>query len=297
VAGVEPRELKVGASDGRSLAVQVAGPEGGDVVFQHSGTPGAGPLYEPLLEEGAKRGLRHVSYDRPGYADSDRLPGRSVADCAADVTAIADALGIERFYTTGQSGGGPHALACAALLPDRVWSAATTAGAAPYDVEGFDWKAGMAQDNVDEFEACMAGDAELEAFLERWVERLDSVTGDDVLAALGDLISEPDRRVLTGAYAEHAARSLRESIRNGIWGWFDDDKGFFGDWGFDLGAIEVPVTIWQGGEDRMVPFPHGQWLADHVSGAKSRLLPAEGHLSLGIGSYGDVLDDLIASRR
>lgn len=288
--------LEVVTADGRKLAVEIAGPEDGEVVLFHTGTPSAGSLFEPLLEAGAERGLRHVSYSRPGYGDSDRQPGRTIADCARDVAAIADALGVERFYTTGHSGGGPHALACAALLPDRVNSAATTAGVAPFDAEGLDWLAGMGQENLDEFAAQQAGDSELQAFLETSAEEFGSLTGDQVLAALGDLISDADRAVLTGAFAEHEAAALREALRNGIWGWFDDDKAFFADWGFDLGEIETPVTIWQGEEDRMVPFAHGKWLAAHVSGAKARLLPGEGHLSLEVGSYGDVLDDLIASR-
>ena len=103
-------------------------------------------MYAPLVELGAERGLRHVVYLRPGYGDSERCPGRAVADCAADTAAIADWLGVERFYTAGRSGGGPHALACAALLPDRVIAAATIAGVAPEDAEGLDWLAGMGQE-------------------------------------------------------------------------------------------------------------------------------------------------------
>jgi pimeloyl-ACP methyl ester carboxylesterase len=273
---VKRASLGVVTPDGRRLAVEVAGPEDGDVVVYHTGTPGAGSLYTPLLEAGAERGLRHVSYARPGYGGSDRQPGRTIADCAHDVAAIADALGVERFYTTGHSGGGPHALACAAMLPDRVSSAATTAGVAPFDAEGLDWLAGMGQENLDEFAAQEAGDSQLQAFLERSAEEFGSLSGDQVIAALGDLISE--------------------ALRNGIWGWFDDDKATVADWGFDLAGIEAPVTIWQGEEDRMVPFAHGKWLADHVSGAKARLLAGEGHLSLEVGSYGAVLDDLVASR-
>lgn len=288
--------LDVRTPDGRRLAVEVAGPQDGDVVVFHTGTPSAGSLFAPLLEAGAERGLRHVSYSRPGYGDSDRQPGRTIADCAHDVAAIADALGVERFYTTGHSGGGPHALACAALLPDRVNSAATTAGVAPFDAEGLDWLAGMGQENLDEFAAQQAGDSELQAFLEGSAEEFRSLTGEQVLAALGDLISEGDRAVLTGEFAEHIAASLRGALRTSIWGWFDDDKATCDEWGFDLGEIDVPVTIWQGEEDRMVPFAHGKWLAAHVSGAKARLLAGEGHLSLEVGSYGDVLDDLVASR-
>jgi len=140
-----------------------------------------------------------------------------------------------------------------------------------------------------------AGDDELRTYLEKEAEDLASVTPDGVLAALGDLVSEADRLIVTGRFADFMAPHLRESLRTGIWGWFDDDKSA-GSWGFDLAAIEVPVTIWHGSEDRMVPFAHGKWLAEHVSGARSRLLPGEGHLSLLIGAYGEVLDDLIASR-
>jgi pimeloyl-ACP methyl ester carboxylesterase len=295
VAAVQRNSVDVQTADGRSLQVVVAGPEDGDVVVHHTGTPGAGSLYKSLLEAGAERGLRHVSYCRPGYAGSDRQPGRSIADCAADTAAIADALGIERFYVTGQSGGGPHSLACAALLPERVRSAASTAGVAPYDAEGLDWLAGMGQENLDEMAAVEAGDAELQAFLENEAETYGSVTADEVLEALGDLVSEPDKAVINGDVAEHMVKSLRASLSTGIWGWFDDDKAHSKPWGFDIDLIEVPVTIWQGGDDRMVPAAHGRWLAEHVPGAQPRLLEPEGHLSLNLGHYGDVLDQLISS--
>jgi pimeloyl-ACP methyl ester carboxylesterase len=282
--------------DGRKLAVEVAGPEEGDVVLFHTGTPSAGSLFAPLIEAGAERGLRHVSYARPGYSGSDRDAGRTVGACAADVAAIADALEVERFYTTGQSGGGPHSLACAALLGDRVYAAAVTASIAPLDAEGLDWTDGMGQENLDEFAAMQAGDAELQAYLEGEAQVFRSLTPEGVLDGLGDLVSDADRAVLTGAYAEYVAASMRESLRTGIWGWFDDDKAALFDWGFDLGPIDVPVTVWHGQDDRFVPFAHGQWLAGHVSGASARLLSGEGHLSLLLGSYGEVLDTLIASR-
>jgi pimeloyl-ACP methyl ester carboxylesterase len=293
---VERTEIEVKSPDGRRLVAEVAGPEQGDAVVYHTGTPGYRRLYEPLVRAGAERGLRHVSYSRPGYAESDRQPGRTVGDCAADVAAIADAMGIERFYVTGQSGGGPHSLACAALLGDRVWSASTTAGVAPYDAEGLDWLAGMGQENLDEFAAQEAGEAELIAFLEDQVAQFGSLGGEEVLAALGDLIADADKAVLTGEFAEHIAWSLQRALAGGIWGWFDDDKSVAADWGFDLGEIDVPVTIWQGDDDRMVPFAHGEWLAAHVAGAKARLLEGEGHLSLELAFHGAVLDDLIASR-
>ena len=293
---MEPSELKVQTPDGRSLAVRIAGPEDGDVVVYHTGTPSYRRLYPALVRAGEERGLRHLTYSRPGYAESDRQPGRTVADCVADVVAIVDQIGIERFYVTGQSGGGPHSLACAALLPDRVWSASSTAGVAPYDAEGLDWLAGMGQENLDEFAAQEAGDEELVAFLEEAAGQYGNLSGDQVLAALGDLIADADKAVLTGDFAEHQARGLHDALAGGIWGWFDDDKSVFADWGFDLREIEVPVTVWQGDDDRMVPFAHGKWLAEHVAGAKARLLEGEGHISLELACHGDVLDDLIASR-
>jgi pimeloyl-ACP methyl ester carboxylesterase len=293
---MERTGMEVQAPDGRKLAVEVAGPADGDVVLYHTGTPSAGSLFEPLLEAGAERGLRHVCYCRPGYAGSDRQPGRNVADCALDAATIADQLGIERFYTAGQSGGGPHALACGALLADRVLAVATTASAAPYGAEGLDWLGGMGKENVEEVAAYEEGEEALRVFIEAEAEKLRSVAADDILEALGDLVSAPDRAVLTGAFAESQAASLHTALSNGIWGWFDDDQAMLGDWGFDLGAIDVPVTIWQGEEDRMVPFAHGEWLAENVRGARAQLLAGEGHLSLRLGRYGEILDDLIASR-
>jgi pimeloyl-ACP methyl ester carboxylesterase len=116
--------------DGRRLDVELTGPDDGRALVFHNGTPGAGVVFAPLAQAGAERGLRHIAYSRPGYGQSDRRPGRTVADCVADVAAIADELGIERFFTVGWSGGGPHALACAALLPERTIAAATLASVA-----------------------------------------------------------------------------------------------------------------------------------------------------------------------
>jgi pimeloyl-ACP methyl ester carboxylesterase len=236
--------------------------------------------------------LRHLSYSRPGYGDSDRQPGRRVADCAADVAVIADALGIESFFTVGASGGGPHALACAALLSERVRAAATIASIAPCSAEGLNWLDGMGDENLAEFAAAEAGEDTLRAYLEGEVEDIDSLSGEEIWSVLGDLISEADRSVLAGEFAEYLAVSIQEAVRNGIWGWFDDDMAFIHDWGFDLGSIEVPVAIWQGDDDRFVPFSHGVWLAANVSGAKPYLKADEGHLSLALGAYGQVLDQL-----
>jgi pimeloyl-ACP methyl ester carboxylesterase len=296
VRAVEIERFELTASDGRTLEAIVAGPGDGTPVLMHHGTPGsANDLWPPHIERAEARGLRLLEYTRPGSAGSDRDAGRTVASCGADATAVADAVGAERFLTVGGSGGGPHALACAALLPDRVLAAATIAGVAPADAEDLDWLDGMGEENLEEFAAARAGLAELEAFMTRWASELRALTGPQVLESLGGLVSPPDAAVLTGAYADFAAAGIRHSLSTGIWGWFDDDLAILGDWGFDLGRIEVPVSIWQGREDRFVPPAHGEWLAGQVAGADAHLLDEHGHLSLSLALFGDILDELLRS--
>src|SRR5438132_2278312 len=151
------QRVEITGPPGRTLEVEVAGPQDGQPVLLHTGTPCAGRLFAPDVEAGADRGLRHVTYSRPGYGRSSRHAGRTVADCVTDVAAIADHLGVERFFTIGASGRGPHALACAALLPERVLAAATIGGVAPYQAEGLDWRAGLGEDNLEAFAAAQAG--------------------------------------------------------------------------------------------------------------------------------------------
>jgi pimeloyl-ACP methyl ester carboxylesterase len=211
-----------------------------------------------------------------------------------DVVAIADHLGIEQFFAVGMSGGGPHALACAALLGERVLAAATIGSVAPYGAEGLDWTDGMGEENLVEFAAAVAGAEELGAYLERMRGEMQGVTGADVQTSLAGLLSDVDRGVLSGEYAEHLAEAMRRALEPGIWGWFDDDIACLRDWGFGLAAITRPVTIWQGRQDLFVPFAHGEWLAARVPGARAQLLDDHGHLSIGLGRYGDVLDGLLA---
>jgi pimeloyl-ACP methyl ester carboxylesterase len=286
--------ISVTARDGRKLQAVVAGPADGELVLLHHGTPGSAiHIYPPYLELAEARGLRLAGYSRPGYGDSERHAGRTVADCAADAAAVADALGASEFMTVGGSGGGPHALACVALLSDRVNAAATIAGAAPTDAEGLDWLDGMAEENLEEFAAGGAGDDQLKEFINRYAGELREIEGDQILESLGSLVSPPDVAVLTGEYAEFAAGSMRESVRTGIWGWFDDDLAMLGDWGFDLGPILAPVSVWQGRQDRFVPPSHGEWLAANVGGARGHLLDEHGHLSLALAHFGAVLDELL----
>jgi len=281
-------------ADGRTLEYLVAGPEDGTPLVFHHGTPFAAIVFDPLVEAAARHGLRTVVYSRPGYAGSSPQPGRTVASAAEDTAALLDELGAERFVTVGWSGGGPHALACAALLPGRCVAAATLAGVAPFHAEGLDWLDGMGAENVDEFAAATAGAEPLTAYLSEQAAAMAHVQGPQIAAALGDLISEVDRKALTDAFAEYAAEAFRRSVSEGVAGWRDDDLAFIADWGFDLARIQTPVAIWQGAEDRMVPFAHGRWLASHVGGATERLRPAEGHLSLVVDGFGEMVGELAA---
>ncbi|HEY7145693.1 MAG TPA: alpha/beta hydrolase [Streptosporangiaceae bacterium] len=286
--------LAVTAPDGRTLDVLVSGPPDGLPLVLHSGTPSGLVAFGPMTRAAADRGLRTIRYARPGYGGSTAQPGRRVADAAPDVAAILDHLGAGEFVTAGWSGGGPHTLACAARMPGRCLAAATIAAVAPRDSEGLDWQAGMGQENIEEFAAAAAGETQVTAFIEAAAEYLREVTAGAVAAGLGDLASAADIAALTDDYAEYLAASLRASVRNGIAGWRDDDLAFVSGWGFtpeELGG-QVPVAIWQGDQDRMVPFTHGQWLAAHIPGARAHLLTGHGHLTLAKTMFPQILDDL-----
>jgi pimeloyl-ACP methyl ester carboxylesterase len=294
---MEVSSFAVGLSGGRSLEVSASGPDQGMPLVLHHGTPSERSQYPPFAEAAAARGLRLVTYSRPGYGGSSRQPGRVIADCAADTLAVVERFGAGRFYTAGWSGGGPHALACAALLGDRVRACATIAGVGPFGAAGLDFLEGMGRDNQEEFGAALAGPSELQGYLEHQGQVLAGVTGEQVAAALGDLVSPVDVDALTGDFAAYLATTFRQAMSTGIWGWFDDDLAFTRPWGFDLDEVEMPVVVWQGGQDRMVPFAHAQWLTTQLPGARPRLLPEEGHLSIAVASFGKILDDLLADDR
>ena len=268
-----------------------AGPARNGVLL-HMGTPCAGIPYEPMVAAVVSRGYRFVTYSRPGYGGSSRWAGRSVADCVEDVSAVVQHLGLDQVHVVGWSGGGPHALACAARLPSVVASAATLAGVAPSNADGLDWLDGMGEDNVREFSAALEGSDALVSYLGNAAEELRKSTGATIAEALGSLVTEVDRRALTGSLADFLADAIHGALADGVSGWQDDDLAFARDWGFSLHEIEVPVTVWQGRHDAMVPFDHGRWLADHIPTARPMLLEDEGHISL-VARFDDVVDDLV----
>ena len=244
------------------------------------GTPSSGRIYEPHAADAAAQGVRLVSWTRPGYAGSDPQPGRSVADFAADATTIADALGVDRFAVWGVSGGGPHALACAALLGERVAAAASLAGVAPFDADALDWLEGMGEDNLEEFGAVLEGREALEPLLRAHAAAFETVTGDGIREQWATLLSEADAEVATAELADFLVADIRTALASGVEGWVEDDLAFVAPWGFDLGALAVPVLVWQGEQDRFVPPSHGRWLAERIPGAEVRLTEEDGHLTL-----------------
>jgi pimeloyl-ACP methyl ester carboxylesterase len=278
---------------GRQLDVLMAGRGLPRTLVFHSGTPSAALPFPPLIEAAADSGVRLVTYSRPGYGESSPARGRSVADAAADTAAVLDVLGIGEFVTLGWSGGGPHALACAAGLPGRCRAAATLAGVAPHHADGLDWLAGMGPENVEEFTLATRGEQALTPYLEEAAAGLAGVTGAEVAKSLGGLVSPVDTASLTGELAEYLAAGFRRAVSTGIAGWRDDDLAFVRDWGFDLASIAVPVSVWQGDQDRMVPPSHGRWLARHVPNARDHFSPGEGHLSLA-GALDRIVADLAA---
>jgi pimeloyl-ACP methyl ester carboxylesterase len=279
--------------DGRDIDVLTTGPEDGFPLVIHEGTPAGLVVDSNTAAEAAQRGLRYVVAARPGYEGSTPRPGRRVADVADHVAAVLDALGVGEFVSMGMSGGGPHTLACAALLPGRCLAAASIAGVAPYEADGLDFLAGMGPENVTEFTLTLEGADALTPYLEKEAEPLRQITGEQITAALGGVISGADAGVITGEFADELAASIRAALREGVAGWRDDDLAFAADWGFSLDALAGRVAIWQGDQDLMVPFAHGQWLAAHIPGARVHLEPGAGHLTMVVTAIGRILDDLL----
>ncbi len=274
--------LDVPTPDGRTLEVITGGdPEGFPLVF-HGGSPSAAVPYAPLLDASREAGLRLITCSRPGYgASSPRTAAQGppcIADDVADTTTLLDHLGLDTFVTVGWSGGGPRALGCAALLPERCLAATSLAGVAPHQAHDLDWSAGMAAENVAEYAAARAGADAYTAYLTTAFLPVAGASVDDLSASMGDLFTDADRAALDPALTAWMVELFQHAAAQGIVGVRDDGLACVGDWGFDPARITVPTSIWQGDADAMVPFAHGQWLASHVPGARVHLLAGSGHL-------------------
>lgn len=271
-------EHRIEAPDGRTIAVAEWGDPNGLPFIVFHGTPGGriGWWEDPTIY--ARHGLRRLTFDRPGYGDSTRLAGRSVADIVPDVVAIADALGVGQFAAYGGSGGGPHVLACAALLPERVVRCIASVSIAPFGVDGLDWFAGMTEGNVIEFSAALEGEAPMREVAEREagiaVGRLKAGRADFFSDAYE--MAEADIALME-KHRVRAAAHLLNALAPGADGWVDDMLAFTRAWGFDVGDVRVPVYLQYGRDDTLVPVGHGDWLAAHMRTARVDVQDA-GHL-------------------
>jgi pimeloyl-ACP methyl ester carboxylesterase len=279
--------------DGRDLDAQVTGPDSGEVLVFLHGTPGAVTQMRGIQRAAHTRRLRLVTFSRPGYGSSSRLAGRRVADVVADVSALLDHVHAERCLVAGWSGGGPHALATAALRPDRVAGVLSIASVAPDGLADLDLTAGMGAENIEEFALAREGEDALRPMLEEAAVGLRQADATGLVGEMGTLLPDVDRAVLTDEVGEDMVAGFAEGLRTGVDGWLDDDLAFTRPWGFELSQLSVPVFVWQGSDDLMVPFAHGQWLARNVPGATSHLEQGQGHLSIGVGSIDRMLDELV----
>jgi pimeloyl-ACP methyl ester carboxylesterase len=269
--------------DGRTLAYATWGDPDGFPILSLHGTPGCRLNRWPNETVYSRAGAYWVTHDRAGYGRSDRHQGRCVADEAADVEALADELGFDRFGVSGGSGGGPHVLACAALLPDRVARGVCNVGVAPLGSPGLtedEWLAGMDPENVKEFRWAQAGEDVLMPALEQLQKEVEERVAVDPSSVLDDFeLSESDRAELARPEAMEIIReTASEQAVNGVGGWADDDLAFVEPWGFDVTAISAPVLIRYGLTDVLVPPAHGKWLAANVPGCIVEVEDMAGHM-------------------
>lgn len=281
-------ERFITVSDGRVLRIELGGEPRGKPVLMHHGTPGAGVLYGPHASDARDRGIRLIGYDRPGYGGSTAQPGRTVADCAADVRAIAGALDVDRLGVWGISGGGPHALACAALLPDLVVAVGSLAAVAPYGAPGLDYFTGMGKENVDDIKLTLADERAARAKAVDDRNRLLALSVEEMASAFPTLLSPVDAAVVTAGMAEYLWTSGQVGLASSDQGWWDDGMAQLKPWGFAFEVTRVPVQLWHGRHDRFVPFQHGEWLATRIPGVETHLTDEDGHLTLLQNRVGEV---------
>lgn len=272
-------QREVRTPDGRRLAVEVSGAPDGTAVFLLHGTPGSRSGPKPRNIVLYRLGVQLICYDRPGYGGSDRHEGRKVADAAWDVKVIADALGLDRFAVVGRSGGGPHALACAALIGEHVTRTAVLVGLAPADAPDLDWYGGMTESNVTEYNSA---DTDVTALAISLTTRATDTQQDpeSLVRFLRPSLSESDRRVVDDvAMRRLLTATYAEALRHGAQGWIDDALALRREWGFDLKKITGPVRLWHGEDDTFSPVSHTRWLAAQIPGAVMEVQPNAAHFN------------------
>jgi pimeloyl-ACP methyl ester carboxylesterase len=286
-----PREITVTyleTEDGCRLRAEIAG-DSRRVVLVQVGSPNAGVLHHAWVQDAAARGLTLVTYDRPGFGCSSRRAGRMVADCAADVRTLSEALGFDRCAVWGFSSGGPHALACGALLDGLVAAVATIGSPAPSDAPGLDWFAGRPDEALEEYELFLSDRAEWERQGEQQRDELLAMSARELAEQWSAGKSAADGAVLQGEIGVWLHRAAQVAVTSSVDGWTDDDIAVYhSPWGFDPASISIPVKVWHGLDDRFVPVAHGRWLAEAIPGAQAELRDHDGHFTVVARRIGEV---------
>lgn len=282
-------------ADGRNLDLLVGAGDSQTAIIFHHGTPSCAFIWKSWVEHFEKLGVKSIAYSRAGYSTSDRKVGRKIVDINTDIAQVLDHFSIASFVAVGWSGGGPHALA--STLDPRCKSAVVLAGVGMYDQPDLDFLADMGEENVDEFGHALKGEVELSKWMEVNADNLKTITGEELRTSISTLFSRSDIVTMEReSYSDGLAEAFRTSLRKGYSGWIDDDIAFTKDWGFTLDQVKLPVAIFQGDEDLMVPGRHGRWLNKHIPHSTLRLLKGEGHLSFFSASQAEILEFLSSLR-
>ncbi|KAK3680181.1 hypothetical protein LTR78_000558 [Recurvomyces mirabilis] len=282
---------------GDVLDIEISGAKDGFPLVWLHGTPGARTVIPSLARVCEAKRLKLITFSRAGYGSSTRRKGRKIVDEAAVVEALLKELGHEKCYVGGWSGGGPHALACAARLKGCV-AVLHVAGVAPYDADGLDWMAGQGQDNIDETNASLQGEDAVRKFVED--QRKDMLTADvkDLTEIMATILPDVDREVLLkdDELGQETVDSFKEGLKHGADGWIDDDLAFITPWGFDVSEVKCPVFLYHGDADLMVPYSHGRWLVEHIPEKylTKHLQPGQGHISIFMGQADQMTDELLS---
>ncbi|UZJ50728.1 hypothetical protein CBS101457_000048 [Exobasidium rhododendri] len=294
---------KLRLASGRSLDFIIEGSSAEDAltfVYIH-GTPSAYPVMRSLIIGCQEHNFKLISFSRAGYGDSSRHAGRSVVDIVDDVKSLLEHLKVKECVVGGWSGGGPHALACAARLESCVGSLCI-AGVAPYvESTGLDWLEGQGEDNVQEFKASLEGEEPTRAFVDAQRKELIIANAAGIVEEMSSILPDIDKKALlenqdVGSSLEV---TFKEALKNNSDGWVDDDLAFVKPWEFELSEIKKPVFLYQGSLDLMVPYGHGQWLAKNLpqEHLTTHLIEGEGHISIWLGYMDSMLKELSSLRR